>query len=273
MGNALQIFDNPEFGKVRAALIDGEPCFSAEDIAVALGYKDVHKTLATFFGKEALEEFLKKVDYDFEKSDDWYLKNCPEIKVLLTKESGVRLLINNTDLPEEEKNSFKYWIILDVFVSLLGSVEKFTDYSIKNPEVMIRFFQDYGEYLNSNQYQEDQFKAYLQLITDKFAESRLAAQSTPTLSCVYVLEMSNGTVKIGYSRNVEKRMRNISTGSGLEILNHYETELIDSEIAYSVEQECHDAFDTQRIKGEFFNITFDEACDKLKEIFSKKIGK
>jgi anti-repressor protein len=37
---ALQIFNNPQFGEIRAVEIDGKPYFVASDIAKALGYKD-----------------------------------------------------------------------------------------------------------------------------------------------------------------------------------------------------------------------------------------
>lgn len=38
--NELQIFDNPEFGKIRAVEIDGEPWLVGKDVAKVLGYKN-----------------------------------------------------------------------------------------------------------------------------------------------------------------------------------------------------------------------------------------
>lgn len=35
----LQIFENPEFGEIRALEIDNEPWFVGKDVAVALGYE------------------------------------------------------------------------------------------------------------------------------------------------------------------------------------------------------------------------------------------
>lgn len=35
----LRIFENSEFGKIRVALINGEPWFVGKDVAIALGYK------------------------------------------------------------------------------------------------------------------------------------------------------------------------------------------------------------------------------------------
>lgn len=36
--NELQIYENPEFGKMRSIQIDGEPWFVGKDVAAALGY-------------------------------------------------------------------------------------------------------------------------------------------------------------------------------------------------------------------------------------------
>ena len=44
--NELQIFDNPEFGKIRTVERDGEPWFVGKDVAAALGYNDTNKAIA-----------------------------------------------------------------------------------------------------------------------------------------------------------------------------------------------------------------------------------
>lgn len=47
MDNKLQLFDNPEFGKVRAVELGGEPWFVGKDVAVALGYKNPRQGIAS----------------------------------------------------------------------------------------------------------------------------------------------------------------------------------------------------------------------------------
>ena len=44
--NDLQLFNNPEFGAVRAVEVDGEPWFVGKDVAQALGYSNPRKALA-----------------------------------------------------------------------------------------------------------------------------------------------------------------------------------------------------------------------------------
>lgn len=44
--NGLKIFDNPEFGKVRVIMREGNPYFVAIDIANALGYSNPNKAIS-----------------------------------------------------------------------------------------------------------------------------------------------------------------------------------------------------------------------------------
>lgn len=89
------------------------------------------------------------------------------------------------------------------------------------------------------------------------------------LRCVYAVEISNKTVKIGYTGNIRRRMQTISSSSGMEIINSYATEFVDSEIAYSIEQACHETFSKYRLKGEFFRISFADACTELDKYADK----
>lgn len=44
--NELQIFQSPEFGRVRTTVVDGEPWFVGKDIALALGYINTKDALS-----------------------------------------------------------------------------------------------------------------------------------------------------------------------------------------------------------------------------------
>ena len=50
--NELQIFQNPQFGGVRAVEIDGEPWFVGKDVAQALGYKDTVNAIKAHVDEE-----------------------------------------------------------------------------------------------------------------------------------------------------------------------------------------------------------------------------
>lgn len=110
---------------------------------------------------------------------------------------------------------------------------------------------------------------YFQLLYDKLAESMKSAKKNTEQKCVYILEMSNGTVKIGCTKNFKQRMKNISTGSGLNVVNWCYSQNFDSRDAYSFERMCHEAFSENRIKGEFFNIDFVSAVVELAKYTDK----
>lgn len=48
----IQVFDNPEFGKIRTVAIDGEPWMVGKDVADILGYSNSRKALADHVDKE-----------------------------------------------------------------------------------------------------------------------------------------------------------------------------------------------------------------------------
>ena len=106
-------------------------------------------------------------------------------------------------------------------------------------------------------------------IIQELVKSSLKSLLTPLLICVYAVEMSNGTVKIGKTKILEKRAGIIATSSGLTILNSYHTEYVHYSIAAEIEMACHRTFSAYRTKGEFFNITFAEACAELDKYADK----
>ena len=98
---------------------------------------------------------------------------------------------------------------------------------------------------------------------NQFVEIMSSTPKNAEQKCVYILELENKTVKIGCTGNFTKRMRAISTGSGLSVVNWCYSQDFDSNYAYFVEHSCHEAFSDERIRGEFFNIAFDSAVVEL----------
>ncbi len=80
---------------------------------------------------------------------------------------------------------------------------------------------------------------------------------------LYVLEFTNGTVKIGITKEKERRMQAISSASGMDITRSYFTGKIDN--VQSLETELHRHFKDSRLNGEFFNISFDEAVTEVEK--------
>lgn len=112
---SINIFENPEFGKVRTVIINNEPYFVGKDVAEILAYKDTADAI--------------KVHVDDEDKKHVKVGEIPTLKTsnygaYLINESGVYALIFGSKLPTAKK--FKHWVTSEV----LPSIRKTGTYSI-----------------------------------------------------------------------------------------------------------------------------------------------
>ena len=91
----LKIFENQEFGKIRAVEIDGEPWLVGKDVAEALGYKNTRQAIATNVDEE--DRGVHSVDTP---------SGVQEMTVI--NESGMYSLVLSSKLPTAKK--FKRWV-------------------------------------------------------------------------------------------------------------------------------------------------------------------
>lgn len=85
---------------------------------------------------------------------------------------------------------------------------------------------------------------------------------------VYVLENSDGDIKIGVSKSIDVRKRTIENQTGKMIINVFTTDLCSN--SYSIERELHKHYQSKKIYGEWFHVSYQEAVDLIKEIFNKR---
>lgn len=70
---------------------------------------------------------------------------------------------------------------------------------------------------------------------------------------VYIIEnQDNGAIKIGVAQNVEKRLKQLQTGSVSELEMVYRSILCSN--AFEVEKFMHEKFKDKHIRGEWFNL-------------------
>lgn len=98
----IQIFENPDFGKIRTLLIDGEPWASSKDVATALGYKNPQNAIRDHVDPE-----------DRTVSESLTVNGTP---LTLINESGLYSLILSSKLPNAKK--FKRWVTSEVLPTL-----------------------------------------------------------------------------------------------------------------------------------------------------------
>ena len=80
---------------------------------------------------------------------------------------------------------------------------------------------------------------------------------------VYAMELESHTVKIGISKDVAQRMQQVAYTRKEKVINVHFTELAPRDVAARIEEACHETFANRRLFGEYFDITFAEACAEL----------
>lgn len=103
----LQVFNNPEFGEVRAVEIGGEPWFVGKDVAAPLGYANPSK---------AIVDHVDDEDKRFEMMPVTDSQNGNLVKTALISESGVYSLIFSSRLESAKK--FKRWVMAEVLPAI-----------------------------------------------------------------------------------------------------------------------------------------------------------
>lgn len=101
--NELKIFENAEFGKVRATEINGEAWLVGKDVAEILGYSDTNKAVAMHVDEE--DKLNDKTASSLGQRGGW-----------LINESGLYSLIISSKLPQAKK--FKRWVTAEVLPSI-----------------------------------------------------------------------------------------------------------------------------------------------------------
>lgn len=102
--NELQIYENPEFGKMRSIQIDGEPWFVGKDVAAALGYENT---------RDALSRHVDDEDKNTVVIHDGIQGNP---NMVIINESGVYALIFGSKLDSAKR--FKHWVTHEVLPSI-----------------------------------------------------------------------------------------------------------------------------------------------------------
>lgn len=125
MNNQLIVFENPAFGKVRTALIDGNPWFVGKDVAVILGYSNTSKALADHVDPE-------------DKLNNESLSSLGQRGGWLINESGLYSLILSSRMPKAKQ--FKRWVTSEVLPSIRKHgaylTDSLMDQVMQNPQII-----------------------------------------------------------------------------------------------------------------------------------------
>lgn len=101
--NEMQVFQNPEFGKIRTVAINGEPWLVGKDVAVALGYEKPTDAVRKHVDRE--DRGVSKIETPSGTQD-----------MTIINESGLYSLILSSKLPSAKK--FKRWVTSEVLPTI-----------------------------------------------------------------------------------------------------------------------------------------------------------
>lgn len=126
--NNLQIFNSPEFGRVRTIQQNGEPWFVGKDVADILGYKDTSDAMKKHVD---IEDKLTRRFADSGQNREMYIIN----------ESGLYSLILSSKMPKAKE--FKRWVTSEVIPAIrktggyIAGSENMTDAEIMAKAVLV----------------------------------------------------------------------------------------------------------------------------------------
>lgn len=126
----LQLFQNPEFGRVRIVEVNGEAWMVGKDVAEALGYKNPRQALAS--NVEAEDRGVHSVDTP-----------SGEQEMTIINESGLYSLVLSSKLPNARK--FRRWVTTEVLPTVRRHGAYMTPETLQaailNPDTMIQLCQ------------------------------------------------------------------------------------------------------------------------------------
>lgn len=101
----IQIFENPEFGKVRVVEMAGEPWFVGKDVAEILGYSKARNAIAAHVDNS--DKALAPIQGGCSTGTQ---------NTTIINESGIYSLVLSSKLPSAQK--FKHWVTSEVIPSI-----------------------------------------------------------------------------------------------------------------------------------------------------------
>lgn len=120
--NNLQLFNNPDFGEIRALELDGQPWFVGKDVAQALGYSNV---------RDAINRHVDPEDKGVVKHDT--PGGTQEMTII--NESGLYSLVLSSKLPGAKQ--FKRWVTSEVLPSIRKSGGYINGQETMSPEELM----------------------------------------------------------------------------------------------------------------------------------------
>lgn len=190
----LQVFNNPEFGRVRTVTVENTPYFVGKDVAEILGYSNASKAVLNHVDEED-KQFLMLDIADSQNG------NVPigQSKTAVINESGLYSLILSSKLPNAKR--FKHWVTSEVLPTVRQHGAYMTPDKIEevlmNPDTIIQLANTLKEERKRNLALSEQIEQDKPKVI--FADAVSSSKSSILVGALAKLLKQNG-VEIGQKR-------------------------------------------------------------------------
>ena len=186
--------------------------------------------VAQILGFKKINYALKKYVDEEDRVDVEFMHNGQIQEFTLINEFGLCSLVLHSKLPSAK--SFKNWVNIEI------------------PSSIIKYA----------------LSSVLESAKDLVKPENEETDTTGWKS-VYVMLFDDKSVKIGISQDVRKRAYTLKSSSGKDIVNYIYSPLCSN--PEEVESILHHEFEDRRIQGEWFSVDFEEAKDRMMEVFGE----
>ena len=182
--NVLQVFNNPEFGKVRTVVNNSEPWFVGKDVADALGYGNSRDALARHVDDEDKTSVVISDTGSNYKS-----------KATLINESGLYSLILSSKLPTAKK--FKHWVTSEVLPDIrkhgLYAKQSVIDMMLNDPDSCIKLLTEYKQ----EKQEKERLQAELDYSKEWYSIKRVAKLNDISWKSISQRKLKQASADIG----------------------------------------------------------------------------
>ena len=144
-GNAIQIFENQLFGKIRVMLLgkDDQPSFNLEDTCIALGYTRKNSSGKEYIRKDRIENIASRLDITGVSTVDTSIKITKDIdfdSTYITEDALYDLVFESDAAGARD---FRHWVTKEVLPTIRKhgvyiTDEAYQEYLTNKPQFELR---------------------------------------------------------------------------------------------------------------------------------------
>ena len=102
----------------------------------------------------------------------------------------------------------------------------------------------------------------------KLKENIFKSKKITNKKSIYIVKFRDGTIKIGVSKNPQRRIKTIERNSGRIAIESFISKEVEN--SFEIEMKIKNRFKGNNIKGEFYNQDYNEVLNFTKELLKRR---